>query len=99
MLSRPMGEGGLSGSIPSEVGLLTMLTQFMLASQELTGFIPTEIANIPARKCQPIRCQTLLRESNWYLAGFMDLSMNRLSGPIPSELGSVASLRELMLCS
>jgi len=88
---------GLTGSIPSEIGNLTNLTELNLYGNQLTGSIPSEIGNL-----------TNLTELNLYgnqLTGsippeignltnltYMNLGSNQLTGSIPSEIGSLTNL-------
>ena len=83
----------LSGPIPAELGNLASLSSLELASNRLSGRIPAELGSLaslerccalsPTRARQPPRLETLR------------ISGNALSGPI--ELGSLASLKALLL--
>ena len=42
-----IGNGGFTGTIPTELGLLTELTRLNLKRNSLEGAIPTELGNTP----------------------------------------------------
>ena len=80
----------LTGSIPSELGNLTSLTELWLGSNRLTGAIPTELS----KPCQPRGAVSFLEqamgpETSSYEGG--------MTGPIPSELSNLANLTRLYL--
>jgi hypothetical protein len=70
------------GSIPTTIGLLTMLTSLGTHSsfthEALTGTIPSTIGNL-------------------VLLNFLDLSNNKLIGSIPSTMGKLTQLTQLYL--
>ena len=41
-----LANNGLTGDIPSELGLLTKLSTLELHGNELTGIVPTELGNL-----------------------------------------------------
>ena len=48
-----MQNNGLTGSIPDELGMLTMLTALSLQGNELTGEIPSTLGNLAALSKYP----------------------------------------------
>lgn len=73
---------GVFGSLPSQLGRLTALTELNLDGNRLTGTIPTEFGQL-----------TALTKLN--LNG--DIYDERLNGTIPSEIGLITALEELDL--
>ena len=41
-----MNDNGLTGTVPSEMGLLTKLTTLLLHGNELSGFVPSELGDL-----------------------------------------------------
>ena len=93
----------LTGTIPSEIGLLTKLYYLSLSNTTLKGTIPTELGKLSNELGK-------LSLDNNGLTGpiptelgqlvnlrSLDLSSNRLSGPIPTVLGQLNQLRTLLL--
>ena len=76
----------LSGSIPSDIGLLTNLTHLNLSTNILTGQIPTEIGNL-------INLITLDLSANKNAFG----DNIGLTGGIPKEIGNLTNLISLKL--
>eukprot|EP00300_Choanocystis_sp_HF-7_P013657 c18389_g1_i1.p1 GENE.c18389_g1_i1~~c18389_g1_i1.p1 ORF type:complete len:934 (-),score=132.01 c18389_g1_i1:23-2824(-) len=94
-----ISENRLSGSLPSEIGLLTNLRHWTMVTNELSGSIPSQIGQL----------QQLL---DWYiddneLSGTIPtevgqlqilqdwlISSNQLTGSIPTEIGKVTRLRD-----
>ncbi len=79
-----LSSNDLTGSLPSELGNLTNLIELNLSSNEFSGSIPSELGNLP-------RLEVL------NLSGGFRLGGTGLSGPIPLELTSLTSLKELYL--
>jgi hypothetical protein len=83
----------LSGTIPSEIGLLAALTQLELSSsRSLVGTIPTEIGRLTDLKYLLLNDNqlngTIVTEvGNLHKLEILLLEGNMLSGQIPSELG------------
>ncbi|ETR73624.1 MAG: leucine-rich repeat-containing protein [Candidatus Magnetoglobus multicellularis str. Araruama] len=92
----------LSGTIPAELGQLTLLHDLFLNENQLTGNIPAELAQLS-------KLQYLFLENNMLTgnipAAFGQLSdlnslwlqNNRLTGNIPKELGQLSNLISLVL--
>jgi Leucine-rich repeat (LRR) protein len=94
----------LTGSIPSDIGLLSQLSQISLDSNELTGSIPSEICLLNKLKIffAPSNgfTGTLPNELNSLsLLNLISLYSNRLTGSIPSQLGLLSQLNFLALYS
>lgn len=94
----------LTGTLPSEIGLLTELTSLYLNNNLISGNIPTEIGNL-------LNLNTLSIPNN-QLAGSIPISIgslnslttlylntNQLSGYIPQEFGNLGNLQTLFLFS
>lgn len=41
-----LNDNGLTGTLPSELGLLTMLTTLLLNGNELSGVVPSEVGDL-----------------------------------------------------
>ena len=92
---------GLSGTIPAELGQLSMLTELNLRSNDLTGSIPPELNSLT-------RLEKLLLHNNRLTGAIPDLSRLRnlkmlwlsgrdmaLTGGVPTWLNTMNSLEEL----
>ena len=98
-------ENQVSGTLPSEIGLLTELTYISLPSNALDGTLPTEMGEL-----------TKMREShsflydNWFtgpvptemgrwtsMTGFLDFEDNLLTGTLPTELGKLTKMSEVFI--
>ena len=99
-----LGNNGLTGEIPSELGDLANLTQLDLGSNGLTGEIPSELSKLANLVLLWLRNNDLTGEIPPELGGLanltqLDLGSNGLTGEIPSELGGLANLTQLDLGS
>lgn len=97
-----LGDNGLVGTIPPELGWLTELTHLHLYGNNLKGAIPPELGRLRALKdlnlyrnsltgAIPQELGDLAALTNLLLAG------NSLTGSIPPELGTLSKLRVLSL--
>ena len=96
--------GGLTGSIPAELGNLMSLKGLALNINELTGSIPSELGNLQDLELLWLFGNALtgpIPSELGDLHGLKDLHLgwNQLTGSIPSELADLQSLEELWLFS
>ncbi|KAI2513072.1 hypothetical protein MHU86_1364 [Fragilaria crotonensis] len=92
----------ISGTIPSEIGLLTQLTSLDLASNQLTGTISSTVSNLSNLKRFYIGNNALKGTipstlSNLSQLVAMGFSFNQLTGTIPSSISNLAHLEYLFL--
>ena len=97
-----LGETGLSGRLPAELGSLSELGYLWLYDNELSGPIPPELGNIASLQSLSIEGNKLSGPVPPELGklvnlSYLSLGLNQLSGPIPPELGSLKSLETLWL--
>ena len=97
-----LGDNGLEGRIPSEIGDLSRLTDLQLNRDALTGPIPPEIGRLAELRILSLWGNHLTGAIPPEIGALSNLrilwlSSNRLTGPIPSELGGLAELRSLAL--
>jgi Leucine-rich repeat (LRR) protein len=86
-----LGWNQLTGSIPSEIGILTNLTGLSLYNNQLTGSIPPEIGNLT-------NLESLSLWGNCYSIEYtteINLSISGLTGEIPPEIGNLTNLNRL----
>jgi len=91
-----LGGNQLSGSIPSELGLLTNVEWIYLGKYgrrvdlclEEHGWNPSSTSNFVFF--------SLLHDALMYLSSFV-LGFNNLDGTLPSELGNLSNLKQLYL--
>jgi hypothetical protein len=81
----------ISGLIPSELGLLSMLSSLMLTSTRVKGRIPTQLGNVTSLQLLDLSHSFLsgsIPTELWNLKGLvtLDLSDNALEGTLPNEL-------------
>ena len=92
----------LSGTIPAELGDLTLLSYLDLYGNQLSGEIPTEIGNLSNLLWLDLHNNRLSGGLPSELGSlsklvYLKLNTNQLSGQIPSELGSLSGLQSLYL--
>jgi len=87
----------LSGSLPSEVGLLTSLDYFSVRGNQQTGTIPTELGNWKAIRTLNLSLNRFRGLVPSQLGGLTNLreiflGSNELTGPLPTEFGQASKL-------
>jgi FKBP-type peptidyl-prolyl cis-trans isomerase/Leucine-rich repeat (LRR) protein len=95
---------GLTGEIPSEIGLLKNLRKLNLRNNYLSGPIPSEIGNLSELIYLYLMTNHLEGSippeiGNLTQLSDLNLQNNNLSGNIPKELGNLKGLTHLMLYS
>ena len=95
-------ENRLSGTLPSELGNLTNLTELKLPDNQLSGSIPSELGNLANLTHLWLYSNQLsgaIPPELGNLANLKELwlTFNQLSGAIPPELGNLANLTVLGL--
>ncbi|XP_022715019.1 probable LRR receptor-like serine/threonine-protein kinase At3g47570 [Durio zibethinus] len=101
LIEAGFGKNKLSGEIPSSIGNLTLLSQLWLEQNNLQGSIPSTLGN--CRKLIFLHLYsnalngTIPREilSLSSLSRSLNLAQNRLTGPLPVEVGNLQNLVEL----
>ena len=94
---------GLTGEIPSELGLLTGLEELNVSlSSQLTGLIPAELGDLANLRTLQLHYNRLTGPIPPELGGLskltdLQLHGNALNGPIPPELGNLSELVNLYL--
>eukprot|EP00908_Phaeocystis_cordata_P017113 Transcript_28447.p1 GENE.Transcript_28447~~Transcript_28447.p1 ORF type:complete len:429 (+),score=60.99 Transcript_28447:150-1436(+) len=100
--SLSLSNEGLSGTVPTELALLTQLTTLYLYTNDLSGTVPTELALLPQLNYLSLWSNDLSGTVPTEV-GLMtkldrlSLSSNSLSGSLPSEFGQLTTLDELWL--
>ena len=97
-----LGDNGLAGKIPPELGDLANLESLYLGHNGLTGEIPSELGNLASLQFLYLGDNRLTGEIPSELGDLASLEglwldSNRLTGVIPSELGDLANLESLYL--
>ena len=93
-------DNGLSGQIPSELGILTDLRVLRLDQNDLRGEIPPELGNLSNLERLVLFGNDLTGEIPRSLGNLSELTLlvlaeNRLSGEIPRELSQLSNLEGL----
>ena len=99
---RVLSLGGLSGTIPPELGKLSELDYLRLDGNRLTDNIPKELKDLAKLEYLHLNNNLLTGEIPGELGELanlreLSLSANRLTGEVPAELGSLSKLRWLQL--
>lgn len=99
-----LGDNGLNGAIPPEIGQLAALTDLSMDYNDLSGGLPVELGNLVNLASLQLEGSGLsgpIPPELGNLSGLKRLALkgNRLSGSIPGELGAMASLVVLQLGS
>ena len=95
-----LSERGLTGSIPSEIGILTNLTHLSLSSNFLTGNIPLEIGNLTNLTWLDLGVNQLTGSIPSEIGNLTNLSRlylytNQLSGIIPDEICNIPIIPQI----
>ena len=90
------------GSIPTELGNLSLLTSLDLRLNEVSGVIPAELGNLSSLQDLQLGSNQLtgnIPAELGNLSSLQDLQLgsNQLTGNIPAELGNLSSLDSLSL--
>ena len=93
---------GLSGPLPTDLGLLTDLESLTLSENSLTGTIPSQLGNLTKLTSLQLAGNDLSGQLPPQLGlltelNFLNLQSNSLTGTIPSELGNLTKLTKLQL--
>ena len=99
-----LGDNGLTGEIPPELGSLSNLTALYLDTNALSGAIPPELGSLSNLTDLSLYHNALSGAIPAELGSLsnlaeLDLRNNALSGAIPAELGSLSNLTNLRLLS
>ena len=97
-----LGENGLAGRIPVEIGDLTALNRLVLANNQLTGPIPPEIGGLSNLRLLNLATNSLEGTippeiGNLSSLEHLLLARNPLTGPIPTEFGRLSTLERIWL--
>ena len=97
-----LGNLGLTGTLPTELGVLESLTRLMLFENRLSGSVPEQISELTALEYLDVTQNELsgtITSQIGLLGGLQDLWLgrNRLSGTIPSHIGQLGKLGGLGL--
>ena len=95
-----LGEKGLTGRIPAELGSLIYLENLFLTRNELTGIIPPELGQLTNLGVLALGANQLAGPIPSALSSLTSLEElylwgNQLTGPIPTWLGSLSNLEHL----
>ncbi|GLJ41960.1 hypothetical protein SUGI_0868710 [Cryptomeria japonica] len=80
-----LAENHLEGKMPAEWGNLKEINTLKLAGNKLKGLLPSSLS-----KCHTLQCPT--PGDRPFKSSNLDLSHNRLSGPIPSNLTNLLAM-------
>ena len=97
-----LGENGLTGPLPAELGSLSNLTSLILWGNTLTGPIPAELGSLSNLTVLDLWGSAVTGPIPAELGSLSNLSVlslgvNELTGPVPAELGSLSNLTSLIL--
>ena len=97
-----LGEKGLTGRIPAELGSLTNLEVLYLHRNQLTGPIPSALSTLTNLEVLALLANELTGPIPAALGNLPNLQElylwgNQLTGPIPAELGNLTNLDVLSL--
>ncbi|MCG3192800.1 MAG: hypothetical protein DIJKHBIC_02047 [Thermoanaerobaculia bacterium] len=92
----------LAGTIPTTVGNLTGLLDFLVSGNQLTGSIPSQLATIPPLEYLDLSFNQLsgsIPAAIWSMATmkYLYLNDNQLTGSMPGSIGSMTLLNDFRL--
>ncbi len=92
----------LTGTLPTEIGYLTLLKVFVVQNNDLSGTIPSEIGSWQQIQELDLSRNRFQGELPTQIGSFADLvsldvSNNEFSGSLPSELGQLEQCRMMFL--
>ncbi|XP_060671444.1 probable LRR receptor-like serine/threonine-protein kinase At3g47570 [Ziziphus jujuba] len=93
----------IAGVIPSSIGNLTLLSKLLLSSNNFQGSIPSSLGGCKSLTTLDFFQNNLSGTIPKQLIGLstlaegLDLSWNRLTGPIPMEVGNLVNIQYLRL--
>ena len=87
----------LMGSLPTELGLLSEITQLSFDDNMLTGVVPTEIFGFPNMIEFNLKANSFVggiptEVGSMTLLQKLELHQNEFTGPIPSEISNLSAL-------
>jgi len=98
---------GITGTLPTQLALLTQLTSVAISQQGISGTLPTQLANLKNVKysfdfSRQSISGTIPHEfgnltNAWVYNGGIKLHENKISGTIPPEIGAATNLAALHL--
>jgi hypothetical protein len=93
---------GISGTLPTEVGLLSSLKVLALDNNNLIGLIPHELGQLSTLQFLNLLTNAMTGTTPTELGTLsslkgLGLGSNNLIGSIPSELGQISTLQEMLL--
>eukprot|EP00550_Attheya_septentrionalis_P003695 CAMPEP_0198281950 /NCGR_PEP_ID=MMETSP1449-20131203/1822_1 /TAXON_ID=420275 /ORGANISM="Attheya septentrionalis, Strain CCMP2084" /LENGTH=1086 /DNA_ID=CAMNT_0043977979 /DNA_START=196 /DNA_END=3456 /DNA_ORIENTATION=- len=99
-----MGRHGLTGRIPTEIGLLTDIEILQMAENSLSGFIPNEIGNLLKLSYLDLQTNALsgsIPDEVGYMEKLTEFNFcsNKLTGSIPNSLFNLSGLKTLEVCN
>eukprot|EP00980_Cylindrotheca_fusiformis_P009934 scaffold2195_cov132-Cylindrotheca_fusiformis.AAC.18 len=102
LLALSLGRWNVQGSLPTELGLLSMLERLYLPDNRIVGNIPTEMALLTKLVSLHLSSNLIAGTIPSELGRLTQLDAlqvhnNLLSGNIPTELGLIEALRTLQL--
>ena len=102
-----LGNSGLTGEIPPEIGNLINLEWLYLSGNQLTGTIPPEIGNLTNLKILSLSSNQLTGEIpesicdlniNWSSSSYFSISNNQLCPPYPSCIEDYVGYQDTTNC-
>jgi len=98
-----LSENDLSGTLPTELGLLTTLTEFVLSNESsLKGTVPTEVGFMTSLERLSLQYTALSRPLPSEIGSLAQLSNlllveNQFTGTTPSELAHLTKMKQFII--